>query len=92
MGEVGTCLPIHEKPKTGRNSSILVVLFAGGHVQTKQLAYTVKNILQHFLVNMKQLGKQSPTPSPEGSFGEKIYHEGDKRHLIHLNLAVRINR
>lgn len=43
MGEVGNCLPIHEKPKTGRNSSILVVLLAGGHVQTKQLAYIVKH-------------------------------------------------
>lgn len=67
---MGTCLPIHEKQKTGSNSSILLVLFAGGHVQTKQLAYIVKNILQHVLVNMKQLGKQSPTLSPKGSFGE----------------------
>lgn len=89
---MGTCLPIHEKQKTGSNSSILLVLLAGGHVQTKQLAYIVKNILQHVLVNMKQLGKQSPTLSPEGSFGELISHEGNKRHLIHLNLAVRINR
>lgn len=70
MGEVGTCLPIHEKPKTRRNSSILLVLLEGGHVQTKQLAYIVKNILQYVLVNMKQLGKRSPTLSPEGSYGE----------------------